>query len=55
MKITILTLFPEFFENPLNTSIIKRAKSKGVIEFEIVNIIRGGIFDKNLNLFKQKG
>ena len=46
MKITILTLFPEFFENPLNTSIIKRAKSKGVIEFEIVNI-RDFTKDKN--------
>lgn len=46
MKITILTLFPEFFENPLNTSIIKRAKSKGVIDFEIVNI-RDFTLDKN--------
>ena len=38
MKITILTLFPEMFDGFLNSSIIKRAISKGVISFEIVNI-----------------
>ncbi len=38
MKITFLTLFPEFFDNPLNTSIIKRARNKGIIDFELVNI-----------------
>ena len=46
MKITILTLFPEFFENPLNTSIIKRAISKGIVEFEVINI-RDFTLDKN--------
>ena len=46
MKITILTLFKEFFESPLNTSIIKRAISKGIIEFEIINI-RDFTLDKN--------
>ncbi len=46
MKITILTLFPEFFDSPLNTSIIKRAQSKGLIEFEIKNI-RDYTLDKN--------
>lgn len=38
MKITILTLFPEFFTSFFNTSIIKRAISKELIEFEIINI-----------------
>lgn len=38
MKITFLTLFPEFFSTPLNSSIIKRAQDKGIIEFEIINI-----------------
>ena len=46
MKITILTLFPEFFENPLNTSIIRRAVSKGIVEFEVINI-RDFTLDKN--------
>ena len=38
MKITILTLFPEMFEGFCNTSILKRAISKGVIEVEVKNI-----------------
>lgn len=38
MKITILTLFPEFFSSFINTSIIKRAIGKEIIEFEIINI-----------------
>lgn len=38
MKITILTLFPEMFNGFLESSIIKRAISKGVVSFEIVNI-----------------
>lgn len=38
MKINILTLFPEFFETPLNTSILKRARSKKLIGFKILNL-----------------
>lgn len=38
MKITVLTLFPEMIETILNTSILKRAKDKGVFELEVVNI-----------------
>jgi tRNA (guanine37-N1)-methyltransferase len=38
MKITILTIFPEFFESPLQESILKRAQTKGLAEFNLVNI-----------------
>lgn len=38
MKITILTLFPEMFVSFLSNSIIKRAISKNIVEFKIVNI-----------------
>lgn len=38
MKISILTLFPEMFTGFLNSSIIKRAIDKGLVEFEIINI-----------------
>ena len=38
MKITILTLFPEMFPNFLETSIIKKAILKGLVEVNIVNI-----------------
>ncbi len=46
MKITILTIFPEFFDGFLNNSIIKRAIAKGVVSFEVVNI-RDYSLDKN--------
>lgn len=38
MKITILTLFPEMFAGPFDHSIVKRAKEKGLIELQFVNI-----------------
>ena len=38
MKISILTLFPEFFDGFLTNSIIKRAIARGQVEIEIVNI-----------------
>ncbi len=38
MKISIITLFPEVFDPILNTSILKRAQSKGKISFELINL-----------------
>ena len=38
MKITILTLFPEMFTGFLETSIIKRALGKNIVEVELLNI-----------------
>lgn len=38
MKISILTLFPEMFEGFLNTSIIKKARLKGLVEIETVDM-----------------
>lgn len=38
MKITILTLFPEMFDGPLNYSIVKRAKEQGLVTMNLVNI-----------------
>lgn len=37
MKISVLTLFPNFFDNFLQTSIIKRAIDKKNVEIEIIN------------------
>ena len=37
-KITILTLFPEFFTSFLDNSIIKRAVAKKAVDFKLVNI-----------------
>ena len=46
MKFTVLTLFPEFVENALNTSILGKAGQKGLLSFNVVNI-RDFSADKN--------
>ncbi|MFZ5639717.1 MAG: tRNA (guanosine(37)-N1)-methyltransferase TrmD [Bacillota bacterium] len=38
MKIDILTLFPGMFEGPFGLSIIKRAREKGLLDLNTVNI-----------------
>lgn len=38
MKINLLTLFPEYFETPLQSSILKRAQEKNLVEFKVINI-----------------
>lgn len=38
MRITILTIFPDFFVSPLQTSILKRAAKKQLVDFQLVNI-----------------
>lgn len=46
MKIHILTLFPEYFEQFLKASIIGRSIAKGLVEIDFVNI-RDFSLDKN--------
>jgi len=38
MKINIVTIFPEFFTAPLSTSIPGRAREKGLVDYELVNL-----------------
>ncbi len=38
MKINILTIFPDFFKTPLETSILKRASAKSLVEFNLLNL-----------------
>lgn len=38
LKINILTLFPEFFSSPLQTSMLKIAQTQQKIEFKLINI-----------------
>ena len=38
MKFDILTLFPEVFSGVLNSSILKNASNKGILEFNYINI-----------------
>lgn len=46
MKIKILTLFPEFYDSFLKSSIVGRAISRGLVTFELINI-RNYSLDKN--------
>ena len=38
MLIDVLTLFPEMFAGPFNTSIIGRAREKGLLDINLINI-----------------
>jgi len=38
MRIDIITVLPELLESPFNFSIVKRAKEKGLVEINIINL-----------------
>ena len=38
MQIHILSLFPEYFQGPFDVSMLKRARDKGLLEIELVDI-----------------
>ena len=38
MRIDILTVLPEMLESPLNCAILKRAQTKGLVEFHVHNL-----------------
>jgi tRNA (guanine37-N1)-methyltransferase len=38
MRIDIITVLPELIDSPLNYSIIKRAKDKGLVEINMINL-----------------
>jgi tRNA (guanine37-N1)-methyltransferase len=38
MRFTILSLFPEYFQGPFDVSILKRAREKGLVDIQLVNI-----------------
>lgn len=46
MKIDILTLFPKMFDGVLNQSILWRAKDKGFVEYNVVDLRKFGITDR---------
>ena len=37
MRITIMTIFPEMFEGFLNTSIIKKARLKNIVDIQVAD------------------
>ncbi len=38
MQIHILSLFPEYFQGPFDVSMLKRAKDRGILQIELVDI-----------------
>jgi tRNA (guanine37-N1)-methyltransferase len=38
MRIDIITVLPELIDSPLNHSIVKRAKEKGLVEINLINL-----------------
>lgn len=38
MRIDIITVLPELLQSPLNESIIKRARARGIVEVNIINL-----------------
>ena len=38
MRLNLLTLFPEIFEGPLNASLINKAREKGLLDFNVVDL-----------------
>lgn len=38
MRIDIITVLPELLQSPFNESIIKRARAKGIVEINIINL-----------------
>jgi tRNA (guanine37-N1)-methyltransferase len=38
MRIDILTVLPELLDSPLNNSIVKRARDKGLVDINVVNL-----------------
>ena len=46
MKIDVLTLFPAMFAGPLDESIVKRARDKGLVDLKIHNL-RGWTHDRH--------
>lgn len=46
MRFDVLTLFPEFFASPLDSSILKRARASGALEVQ-VHDIRDGALDRH--------
>lgn len=38
MRIDIITVLPELLESPLNFSIVKRARDKGLVELNVINL-----------------
>ncbi len=46
MRFDVITIFPEYFDSPLETAVLKKARAKGLIQVRLVNL-RDFAFDKH--------
>lgn len=37
MDIKIFTIFPEMFDGPLNSSLLGKAREKGILDIDVIN------------------
>jgi tRNA (guanine37-N1)-methyltransferase len=49
MKINILTIFPQFFESPLSCGLVSKAREKGIVEFNLLDL-RDFTFNRQRNV-----
>lgn len=38
MKFSVITIFPEFFDSPLETSLVGRARTSGLVEVDVIGL-----------------
>ncbi len=43
VKISVITMFPEFFDSPLAISLVGRAREAGIVEFEVIALREYGL------------
>jgi len=43
VKFSVITMFPEFFESPLDVSLVGRAREAGVVEVEVIALRQYGL------------
>ncbi len=43
MTFYIITIFPEFFDSPLSTGLVKKAREKGIVEFNFIDLKKFGV------------
>lgn len=43
MRINVLTIFPDFFSSPLDTSLVGRARRQGLVEVRLIDVRQHGL------------
>ena len=43
MKFSVITMFPEFFDSPLNVSLVGRARRDGILDIDVIGLRQYGL------------